>query len=259
MIDQSTAVLAAADVTKTVAFYAEVLGFKQHWLWGNPPTFGCIGLGKAELFLCQQPELAGNVDGHLHFFDAGAEVEALYEQHRASGAPIISPLENKPWGIREYTVRDLNGYHLRFSGPEKYERPPAAANALPSHVRIEVALPDLETYQRLYESVGWARDEPSMRQALANSMFGVRAIDARDGRAVGMARVTGDGRSYMIWDVIVSRPHQGQKIGQALIEAALAELRQRGPSGAFVGLFTGKPAFYERVGFKKDIGMHLAL
>ena len=43
------------------------------------------------------------------------------------------------------------------------------------------------------------------------------------------------------------------------MEQAVAELRKIGPKGAFVGLFTPKPEFYERLGFQKDIGMHIAL
>ena len=81
----------------------------------------------------------------------------------------------------------------------------------------------------------------------------------RDNLPVGVVRVTGDGRYFMIWDVIVRPSHQGQKIGTAMMELAVAELRRRGPRGAFVGLFTGKPEFYERVGFRRDGGMHLAL
>ena len=45
-----------------------------------------------------------------------------------------------------------------------------------------------------------------------------------------------------------------------MMETALAELRrQKVYEGAFVGLFTGKPEFYERVGFRRDGGMHLSL
>ena len=99
-----------------------------------------------------------------------------------------------------------------------------------------------------------------MRSALVNSLLGTLAIDTRDGQPVGMARVTGDGRNFTIWDVIVRPSHQGQKIGSALMESALAELRRSGaPAGAFVGLFTGKPEFYQRLGFHKGIGMHLPL
>jgi catechol 2,3-dioxygenase-like lactoylglutathione lyase family enzyme len=258
-LTQSTAVLAVADVPQTVAFYVTVLGFTQHWLWGNPPTFGCVGMGAIELFLCQQPDLARTIEGHQHFFSVD-DVDALHGQHVAAGATVISPPENKPWSVREYTVRDCNGYHLRFSGPLAYERPPTALDSLPSYIRVEPGLPDYDTYGSLFASVGWATDEASMRSALANTLASVLATDTRDGQVVGMTRATGDGRHLMIWDVIVRPSHQGQKIGAAMVERLLEDLRQRGyAAGAFVGLFTGRPGFYETLGFKKGIGMHRGL
>jgi catechol 2,3-dioxygenase-like lactoylglutathione lyase family enzyme/GNAT superfamily N-acetyltransferase len=260
MITGSTAVLAVADVMKSIAFYTDVLGFKQRWLWGNPPTFGCIGLGACELFLCEQPELATKVEGHMHCIFVERDLDALYEQHRAAGAPIVDPIANKPWGMREYAVRDPSGYHLRFGGPEKFERSAGALDALPPHVRIEIGLPELETCKSLFTSVGWNWREEPTRDSLANTLVGVVAIDTRDGQTVGMARATGDGKFYMLWDVVVRPSHQGQRIGEAMVRRVLDELRARGaPEGAFVGLFTPKPGFYEKIGFRKEVGMHMQL
>src|SRR5438552_657328 len=78
MINTSTAVLAVADVTQTADYYVNVLGFKQHWLWGTPPTFGCVGLGKAEIFLGLNPDLARHIEGHQHCFGVD-DVESLHE------------------------------------------------------------------------------------------------------------------------------------------------------------------------------------
>ncbi len=261
MATKSTAVLACRDVAETVDFYTKVLGFKQHWLWEDPPTFACIGMGGAELFLCLQPELAAKVEGHMHYFQVEEDLASLYAQHGRAGAAIISPLENKPWGIREYTVRDCNGYHVHFVGPQSYEKPASATDALPKHIRIEVKVPTLEEYVDLSASVGWARHLSSMEQALRNTLIGIVAVDTQAGDTpIGMLRCTGDGKFYMFWDVVVRPSHQGQKIGAAMTEAALAELRRIGaPDGAFVGLFTAKPGFYERLGFRKDTGMHRSL
>jgi GNAT superfamily N-acetyltransferase len=250
MIKNSTAVLAVADVGETARFYVDKLGFKQNWLWGNPPTFGCIGLGSAELFLCQQPDLARHVDGHMHFFQVGEKLEELYERHRALGAPIVEPIENKSWGVREYTVRDPSGYRLRFGGPPTYERPATATDALPPHVPIEVAPLDAQTYADLLRSVEW-HVTPNAGDVLARTLFTIIATDTRDGRAVGVTRVTGDGAYFMIWDVVVRPSYQGQKIGTAMVQRALDEIRRRGAGeGTFVGLFTGKPGFYQTIGFK---------
>lgn len=259
MISKSTAVLAVADVRETIDFYVSVLGFRQRWLWGNPPTFGCIGMGRVEVFLSHRPELVATIESHGHYFWV-EDLPTLHAQHVSAGAPIIEALENKPWGNREYTVRDCNGYHLRFAGPEKYERPVTAVEALPPHIRIDAAVPDYETYAALFTSVGWTNQESSMRAALAGTILGVLATDTRDEQTIGMVRATGDGKNYMIWDVIVRPSHQGQKIGSAMLERTLEELRRSGaPQGAFVGLFASKTRFYEQAGFKQDIGMHLAL
>jgi predicted N-acetyltransferase YhbS len=59
--------------------------------------------------------------------------------------------------------------------------------------------------------------------------------------------------------VIVMPAYQHQQIGRALVERAVEELRKIAPRGAFVGLFTGKPGFYEHIGFKNDPGMHMQL
>ena len=258
MLNSSIAVLAVADVLTAVAFYRDVLGFKENWLWDDPPNFGSIGLGKAEIFLCCQPDLAGRVEGLMHCFNAD-DITGLYELHRSKRAPIVSPLENKPWGMREYTVRDLNGYHLRFGSPAVYERPRSATDSLPAHIDVTVGLPTVERYIELLHSVRWAVHQESTEAALKHSFGGVLATDTRDGQVVGMARAIGDGKYFTIVDVIVRPSHQGQKIGSALMQAIMTELRRRALPGAFVGLFTGKPEFYERLGFSRGIGMYIGL
>ncbi len=167
-----------------------------------------------------------------------------------------------PRGVREYTVRDCNGYHVRFMGPQTYERPKTATQSLPPHVRLDVRVATIEEYVDLSGSVGWAHHLPSMEAALRNTRVGVVAIDMRDGAntTVGMVRCTSDGKFYMLWDVVVRPSHQGQKIGQAMVETVLDELRRTGArEGAFVGLFTGKAGFYERLGFERHFGMRRAL
>ena len=50
VIDISTPIFAVSNIIDTVAYYRDVLGFRQQWLWEDPPTFGCIELGKRRSF-----------------------------------------------------------------------------------------------------------------------------------------------------------------------------------------------------------------
>jgi GNAT superfamily N-acetyltransferase len=261
-LKSSEAIFAVADVIATAKFYREVLGFESQWLWGDPPTFAGLCWGPVQVMLCQQPELVLKIEGHQHFFRC-EDINSLYQRHTAANATIISDIENKPWGIREYTVRDINGYHLRFCGPPTYERPATASSLLPDFIRLVERMPTIEEFTLLTAAVGWSLNTDTVATALANSLYGVVAVDTRDqnsDRVVGSIRVVGDGaRVFSIQDVMVIPELQNQRIGSAMMESVMHWLRTHAPQKAYVGLFTSKPAFYERYGFKSGWGMGLFL
>jgi len=261
-LHSSEAILAVADVPATVKFYREVLGFESEWLWGEPPTFGGARWGRVHVMFCLQPALARTVEGHQHALFC-EDINGLYQRHRETQAPIISEIENKPWGIREYTVRDINGYHLRFGGPPTYERPASALSTLPDFIRLVERMPTVDELAAVADAVGWKSNAETMGLALQNSLYGVVALDTREPgheRVVGCIRVVGDrARVFYVQDVIVRPELQHQRIGSAMMEVTMAWLKHAAPKGAFIGLFTGKPAFYERYGFQNGNGMSLCL
>jgi catechol 2,3-dioxygenase-like lactoylglutathione lyase family enzyme len=257
---RSTAIFAVGDVVATANFYRDVLAFEIAWTWGEPPNFGCVRRGEFEIYLCQQPEVAAKVEGHQHWFGVD-DADATHALHRSRGAQIVQEISDRPWGAREYVVRDPNGYHVRFGGPIKYVRPTNALDKIPTHIRIEPRLPTVDEYVRINKTLGWQKDVATVAPALAGSLCGVVAIDTRDTSAVGMARAVGDGVHFIyVQDVNVIPEYQHQKIGSAIMESLMTELRRRFTKGASVYLFTGKPAFYEPFGFHADpCGMRASL
>lgn len=105
-------VLATDDVPKTTAFYRDVLGFSVDDTFSGP-DWAMLWADQCQLFLSLNPSVAATAAGQQVLICVPG-VDATYERHKAKGAKIISELENKPWGLREYTVEDPNGYHLRF-------------------------------------------------------------------------------------------------------------------------------------------------
>jgi GNAT superfamily N-acetyltransferase len=251
-LSRSEAILAVADVAATILFYRDKLGFTREWLWGEPPTFGGVSWGKVGVMFCLQPALAARIEGHQHsFFVTG--IDRLYEQHHQNGVQVISPLEAKPWGLREYTVRDPNGYHLRFGEPITGRVTLTPAKKLPENVRLDERLPTIEEYETLVRAVGWARftDLEAAPAALQNTLFSVVAVEGE--RAVGMARVVGDrAMAYFVQDVIVLPDFQRQGIGTALMDAVVSYFQRATPRLSAIGLFTGRnlAGFYERHGFE---------
>jgi len=42
------------------------------------------------------------------------DIDATYDELKSSGAKIVEPLEKKPWGLRQFTVEDLDGNRFHF-------------------------------------------------------------------------------------------------------------------------------------------------
>ncbi len=42
------------------------------------------------------------------------DIDALYQELKSLGANIVDPLEKKPWGLRQFTVEDLDRNRFYF-------------------------------------------------------------------------------------------------------------------------------------------------
>lgn len=246
MVTGSTAILAVSSIPETIRYYTEVLGFPQSWTHGCPPTFGAVIWGNASLMFNLLPDLAARVQGHEHWFDV-EDVNSLYDRHRAQGVDVISEIETKPWGRREYTVRDLNGYSLRFGGSPDYVK--KGDGLFPPELRLVRRLPTQAEYEAV---VGAAFHKTAFIPGILERTWGAVVAENEGGQAVGIVRImyNADGW-FSIWDVGVLPHWQGRQIGSRMMEEALEIVRLESP-GAWVHLFTYQHKFYEKLGFARE-------
>lgn len=246
MVTSGSPILAVRDIASALTYYTEVLGFGSAWSHGDPLSFGGVQWGAFGVLFNHLPELAERSEGQSLWVNV-TEVDALYERHQQNGAEIVSAIEDKPWGRREYTVRDLNGYHLRFACLIPSSAGPS--QAFPDEIRIERRHPTLAEH-RAVAGVAFYNDQ-SLEGVLERTWRCVVAI-SEQGEVIGTVRIMFDAPGWFsIWDVAVLPEWQGRHIGQKLMEEALAIIREESP-GAWVFLFTYKDGFYEKLGFGKE-------
>lgn len=254
---QAETVLAVTDVVASVAYWHEVLGFPAKWTWGNPPVHGGVSWQNVGVQFGLDPKLAEASRGNAIWMRV-KQADALYAFHRENKAEIVSPLELQPWGMRQYTVKELNGYYLHFAEPAA-EREKSNLMLSPS-VRIVGRKPEKEEYRALRTSVGWAvlPDDHKVRQILDAALYAVVAEDADTGDVIGCALLLGDNQTfYYVKDVMVRKDWQGKKVGTALMRALVHWLENSAAKHALVGLYTGETLepFYRQFGFGQAFGM----
>jgi len=134
--DQYHAGLPVSDVLAAVDFYTKKLGFSLGFTWGEPVRIAGVNLGGVQIYLMQG---IPNPKGWTLSFVVG-NADDLYEFHRANGVEIAEPPGDRPYGLRDYAIRDLHGYQL-FFGHYIYDAgPPLEITRVDVPVRLEQRL-----------------------------------------------------------------------------------------------------------------------
>jgi predicted enzyme related to lactoylglutathione lyase len=108
-IAQPVPELPVRDVELAQQHYRDALGFDIGWL-NETREIGAVSRGAVAIFLrrTSQP-----FDGAVHWVFAD-DIDATYAELTAAGARIVEPMERKHWGLRQFTVEDLDGNRFYF-------------------------------------------------------------------------------------------------------------------------------------------------
>jgi predicted enzyme related to lactoylglutathione lyase len=107
-IHQPVPELPVKDVEKAQAFYRDELGFSIAWIYPDK-SIGAVSKGETAIFFRKQ---AGTmINTHWIFAD---DIDEVYEEIKLSRIKIIEPIENKSWGMRQFTIEDIDGNRFIF-------------------------------------------------------------------------------------------------------------------------------------------------
>jgi uncharacterized glyoxalase superfamily protein PhnB len=101
--------LPVADVERAQRHYRDALGFEIGWLTPDKEMGAVSREGVAIFFRRRRPPFEPAVQWVF-----AADIDASYRELQASGPHIIEPLETKPWGLRQFTVADVDGNRFYF-------------------------------------------------------------------------------------------------------------------------------------------------
>ncbi len=137
----ASALLVCKDVSKSIRFYEENLGFKTtvRFPGAGVVEFANLVLGEnvvmfishaAMLEDCsrrgdvESPKIfATNVWGvGVNLYFSVIDVDDMYKKVKDSKVKIVYDIEDKPYGSREFTVADNNGYLLTFAQMKEFPK-----------------------------------------------------------------------------------------------------------------------------------------
>jgi len=108
-IGQPVPELPVADVERAQQHYRDALGFEIGWL-SPDKQIGAVSRRNVVIFFRRRNS---PFEPAVHWVFA-EDLDASYRELTSSGANIVEPLEKKPWGLRQFTVADVDGNRFYF-------------------------------------------------------------------------------------------------------------------------------------------------
>ncbi len=109
--------LETENLRETIKFYSELLGFKCAGLFPDAenPVWACLHKDNVEIMftlrnehsIFAKPTMTGSI------YINPENVDEVWE-HLKDKAVIEYPIENFDYGMREFAIRDCNGYLVQF-------------------------------------------------------------------------------------------------------------------------------------------------
>ena len=109
-------VFTVGDVAASLGFFLGRLGFREHFRLGDPPSYAIVDRDAVSIHLMpvsEAPESCGRSSIYVFVTD----VDRLHTELQELGCSIEVPPTDFSYGMREMSVRDLDGNRITFGQP----------------------------------------------------------------------------------------------------------------------------------------------
>ena len=106
------------EMAATLVYYKDKLGFDCVGTWDDPPVYAIVARDEHKIHFRLANPPQSNPDKYAdELLDAYVfidDADALYREYVARGVECTRALNDTPWGMREFVVKDCDGRLLAF-------------------------------------------------------------------------------------------------------------------------------------------------
>ena len=118
--------LAVRNMKETIEFYQNSLGFKMGMAFPDASNPEYADLSKDGMVLMFIPAENLGIGGGEKlgigvnlYMEIDGDIDEYYNELKKRGVNIVVDIKDEPYGIRDFTIEDVNGYKLTFNQPSK--------------------------------------------------------------------------------------------------------------------------------------------
>jgi uncharacterized glyoxalase superfamily protein PhnB len=113
--------LPVKNLQETLDYYKNVLGFENEWTWPNKDGAvkdGGIGRDDMRLLFAEDSEFTNAINSdtkRLPLMWFVENIDEVFAEFKTRAIEIVDSLKTHPYGLREFSFIDINGYYIRVA------------------------------------------------------------------------------------------------------------------------------------------------
>jgi len=112
-IEGCATIFVVRDLSRSVAFYRDSLGFAVGFMYGEPPMYAGVERGELLIHL-QAAAHTKRQPGQGAFYAFVEDVDAMFEEFKTRGVDLPNAPKDYPYGMRDFFFFDPDGNQLSF-------------------------------------------------------------------------------------------------------------------------------------------------
>ena len=114
LVSHAATILPVKEVEQTAFYYRDKLGFTIEFTWGDPIDYIVLKRGEVSIHLSKNQDANPPGGNHVSIYIFVHDIDAVYQELQQAGADIATPLDTRDYGMRDFDVKDPDGYLISF-------------------------------------------------------------------------------------------------------------------------------------------------
>ncbi len=107
-------VLQVRDISTSIQFYRDKLGFEVTFEWNNPVDYAVLKRGTVSIHLAHDSTIVGKIRPYTSIYVFVYDVDAVYNEFVDKKVSIHNPIGDRAYGMRDFDITDPDGFMISF-------------------------------------------------------------------------------------------------------------------------------------------------
>jgi uncharacterized glyoxalase superfamily protein PhnB len=114
LFSHAATVLAVANMEQSLEYYENKLGFTCNFKWNDPIDYAVLKRGEVSIHLTIRDDSESISKDRTSIYIFVHDVDAVYQEFSDKKVTINTPVGDREYRMREFEVRDPDGYIIGF-------------------------------------------------------------------------------------------------------------------------------------------------